>query len=81
MLELTRDESTRVILELRKVELRDSIGLGAVVGSMKQLGRSRTLDLPGLTTIVEKVFRITRMDRVFRIFSDTEAALQEPENA
>ena len=81
LLELTQHDATRVILDLSKVEFLDSSGLGAVVGSMKQLGRSRTLDLAGLTPTVEKVFRITRMDRVFRIFSDTEAALQEPENA
>ncbi|MEO9823327.1 MAG: STAS domain-containing protein [Paracoccaceae bacterium] len=81
MLELTQHDSTRVILDLGQVEFLDSSGLGAVVGSMKQLGRSRTLDLAGLTPTVEKVFRITRMDRVFRIFPDTETALQEPENA
>ncbi len=81
MLELTEHEAKRVILDLSNVEFLDSSGLGAVVGSMKQLGRSRTLDLAGLTPTVEKVFRITRMDRVFRVFENTEAALQEPENA
>lgn len=81
MLELTEHDAKRVILDLSNVEFLDSSGLGAVVGSMKQLGRSRTLDLAGLTPTVEKVFRITRMDRVFRIFENTEAALQESENA
>ena len=81
MLELTNHDARRVILDLSKVEFLDSSGLGAVVGSMKQLGRSRTLDLAGLTPTVGKVFRITRMDRVFRIFESTEAALQEAEDA
>lgn len=81
MLELTQHDASRVILDLGKVEFLDSSGLGAVVGSMKQLGRSRTLDLAGLTPTVEKVFRITRMDRVFRIYADIETALQETENA
>ena len=81
MLELTQHDAKRVILDLSNVEFLDSSGLGAVVGSMKQLGRSRTLDLAGLTPTVEKVFRITRMDRVFRIFANTEAALQEAEDA
>ena len=58
------------------MEFLDSSGLGAVVGSMKQLGRSRRLDLAGLTPTVEKVFRITRMDRVFRIFPSVEAAVE-----
>ena len=68
---------TRVVLDLSKVEFMDSSGLGAVVGSMKQLGRDRQLDLAGLTPTVDKVFRITRMDRVFRIYDTAEAALQD----
>lgn len=77
MLELTQNPNQRVVLDLGKVDFLDSSGLGAVVGSMKQLGRSRQLDLAGLTPTVDKVFRITRMDRVFRIYPTTEAALQD----
>lgn len=77
MMELTTTPSERVILDLSHVEFLDSSGLGAVVGSMKQLGRSRKLDLAGLTPTVDKVFRITRMDRVFRIFPTTDAAIEE----
>ena len=76
MMELASSPSKRVILDLSHVEFLDSSGLGAVVGSMKQLGRARRLDLAGLTPTVEKVFRITRMDRVFRIFPNTEAAIE-----
>lgn len=81
MLELTTHPSERVILDMQNVEFLDSSGLGAVVGSMKQLGRERKLDLAGLTPAVEKVFRITRMDRVFRIFPDVDAAQQDAANA
>ena len=77
MMELTEAPSERVILNLSHVEFLDSSGLGAVVGSMKQLGRARKLDLAGLNPTVEKVFRITRMDRVFRIFATTEMALED----
>ncbi len=76
MLELTEHPADRVILDLSNVEFLDSSGLGAVVGSMKQLGRQRKLDLAALTPTVEKVFRITRMDRVFQIFPTTDAALE-----
>jgi len=69
------------VLYLSQVEFLDSSGLGAVVGSMKQLDRKRKLDLAGLTPSVEKVFRITRMDSVFRIFPDTNAALQDAAHA
>ncbi len=76
MQELTGETNERVILDLGEVEFLDSSGLGAVVGTMKHLGRNRRLDLANLTPTVEKVFRITRMDRVFRIFPTTEAALE-----
>jgi len=76
MLELTEHSANRVILDLGNVEFLDSSGLGAVVGSMKQLGRQRKLELVALTPTVEKVFRITRMDRVFQIFPSTDAALE-----
>ena len=76
MQEMTGASQERVILDLGDVEFLDSSGLGAVVGAMKHLGRERRLDLANLTPTVEKVFRITRMDRVFRIFPTTEAALE-----
>ena len=81
MLELTDTAADRVILDLSQVDFLDSSGLGAVVGSMKQLGRERKLDLAALTPTVEKVFRITRMDRVFRIFPSIEDALGAPADA
>ncbi|MEM7753027.1 MAG: STAS domain-containing protein [Pseudomonadota bacterium] len=77
MLELTTTTSDRVILDLSHVEFLDSSGLGAVVGSMKQLGRARRLDLAALTPTVEKVFRITRMDRVFRVFPNVDTAIED----
>ncbi|NND20577.1 MAG: STAS domain-containing protein [Silicimonas sp.] len=81
MQELTQTAGARVILDLSNVEFLDSSGLGAVVGSMKQLSRSCQLDLAGLTPTVDKVFRITRMDRVFRIYDTTNTALQDVEHA
>ena len=81
MMELASTPSERVVLDLSHVEFLDSSGLGAVVGSMKQLGRARKLDLAGLTPTVEKVFRITRMDRVFRVFPNNQAAIEDVADA
>lgn len=65
----------RVILDLSAVDFIDSSGLGAIVAAMKQLGSGRTLDLAGLTPTVEKVFRLTRMDTVFRLFATLDDAI------
>ena len=81
MRELTNHPAKRVVLDLSRVEFLDSSGLGAVVGSMKQLGRGRKLDLAGLTPTVDKVFRMTRMDSVFRIYATTDQAIADSAHA
>lgn len=71
----TDDGPDRVILDLSTVDFVDSSGLGAIVAAMKQLGDGRRLDLAGLTPTVEKVFRLTRMDSVFRLYPSLDDAL------
>lgn len=68
MREETANGTERVILDLTQVEFIDSSGLGAIVAAMKQLGPKRRLDLAGLSKNVDTVFRLTRMDTVFRLF-------------
>ena len=74
--ELTADQDTAVVLDLSQVDFIDSSGLGAIVASMKQLGKERPLHLAGLTPIVSKVFALTRMQRVFKIFKSLHEAVQ-----
>jgi anti-sigma B factor antagonist len=64
-----------IILDLTQVDFIDSSGLGAIVATMKQLGPDRRLDLAGLTPAVDKVFQLTRMDSVFRLFKTLQSAL------
>jgi anti-sigma B factor antagonist len=56
-----------VILDMSRVDFLDSSGLGAIVAVMKLLGPERPLELAGLTPTVAKVFRLTRMDTVFKL--------------
>lgn len=65
----------KIILDMSQVEFLDSSGLGAVVGAMKQIGKGRSLELAGLTSAVEKVFRLTRMDTVFTIHVTLDEAI------
>ncbi|PCJ08734.1 MAG: anti-anti-sigma factor [Rhodobacteraceae bacterium] len=70
----TESGASRVILDLSEVKFIDSSGLGAIVAAMKQLGSDRKLDLAGLTPMVDKVFRLTRMDTVFDLYASLNEA-------
>lgn len=75
LMELSHDGPRRIVLDLKSVGFLDSSGLGAIVGAKNALGPDRLLDLAIPKPPVEKVFRMTRMDRVFRIYPDANAAL------
>ena len=77
----TAEAPGRVLLDLATVDFVDSSGLGAIVGAMKQLTAGQKLELAGLTPNVEKVFRLTRMDRVFQIYASRAEALGTPAHA
>lgn len=64
-----------MILNLEHVGFMDSSGLGAVVAHMKYMGLERNFEIAGLTPTVEKVFKLTRMDKVFRIHTNVDAAI------
>ncbi|WP_040545288.1 MULTISPECIES: STAS domain-containing protein [Salipiger] len=64
---LVDPEASRVILDLERVAFIDSSGLGAVIAAMKGLGAGQRLELAALSPVVDKVFRMTRMDSVFTI--------------
>ena len=70
----TEGGHARVILDLSEVKFIDSSGLGAIVAAMKQLGGGRKLDLAGPTPMVDKVFRLTRMDTVFNLYGSLDEA-------
>ncbi|MDK3019909.1 STAS domain-containing protein [Pseudodonghicola flavimaris] len=65
----------RVILNLSRVTFIDSSGLGAIVAAMKQLGEGRRMELAGLSPMVDKVLRLTRMDTVFKLFPSLDDAM------
>jgi anti-sigma B factor antagonist len=74
MRELTGSAQGRVVLDLGAVSFIDSSGLGAIVAVMKFLGPGRRLELAALTPNVERVFRLTRMNEVFRILPSSPGA-------
>jgi anti-sigma B factor antagonist len=74
MREIVAGAPGRVVLDLQKVAFLDSSGLGAVIAVKKMLDPDRKLELAGLTPPVERVFRLTRMDRVFTIHGEGASA-------
>ena len=74
---LVDDGVDHMILDLSQVAFMDSSGLGALVGHMKYMGTERVFEISGLTPTVEKVFKLTRMDSVFKIHTDIAAALDD----
>lgn len=77
MRDVTQRSLARVMLDLSQVAFLDSSGLGAVVAVRKALGPDRVLELAGLTPSVQKVFRLTRMDTIFRIHDSLPDGLRD----
>lgn len=70
----TENTTGRVVMDLSGVDFMDSSGLGAVVSALKLL-KGRKLELAGLTPVVAKVFKLTRMDQVFVIHDQLDNAV------
>ena len=68
--------NSRIILDLSSVEFMDSSGLGAIVSSLKAAKGVDFLVITGIRGAVERLFRLTRMDKVFRIFDSPEDAVR-----
>ena len=64
-----------IVLNLAEVRFIDSSGLGAIVSTLKLLGRDGNLVLCGVTDPVMSLFKLTRMDRVFQMFASESDAL------
>ncbi len=64
---LLPEAGDRIILDLSPVNFMDSSGLGAVIAVLKAMPEGHELILSGLTPNVERVFRLTHMNSVFKI--------------
>ncbi len=66
-----------IVLDISNINFIDSSGLGAIVASLKQLGDKGDLAICGINKSILSMFRITRLDRVVKIFSEKEEALSQ----
>jgi anti-sigma B factor antagonist len=67
---------TLIVVDLSEVNFIDSSGLGALISSLKIVGQGGTLAVCGTRSTVLTTFKLTRMDRVFRMYETAEDALQ-----
>ncbi len=65
----------RLVLDLVAVNFIDSSGLGAIVAVLKKLGGKGALVISGLHDSTLAMFKLTRMDRVFSLYDDIDAAV------
>lgn len=68
LIEIIKDGNTLIILNLTNMKFVDSSGLGAIVSGLKTLGARGDLTLCCIDERIMSMFRLTRMDRVFKIF-------------
>lgn len=76
MLKLFEEGKSNLVVDLADVRFVDSSGLGALVSGFKNASsRSGNLKLAGLQMQVKSMFELTRLHRVFEIFTDPEDAV------
>lgn len=70
MLSLFEQGKNNLLVDLQEVRFVDSSGLGALVSGFKNASaRNGSLKLCGLQPQVKSMFELTRLHRVFEIFS------------
>ncbi|MDZ7316620.1 MAG: STAS domain-containing protein [candidate division KSB1 bacterium] len=78
IMELIRKKTPKIIVELEGVPYMDSSGLAVLIEGLRQCGEyGGSLAVAGVRDNVREVFELTRLDRVFKIYQNVEAALAE----
>lgn len=76
LLEIARTKPGRLIIDLEKVPYMDSSGVATLVEALQSLRKSGgKMILCSLQTKVRSIFEIARLDMVFKIVADRQAAL------
>jgi anti-sigma B factor antagonist len=74
--EMIDKKPERLVVDLSDVSYIDSAGLAALIEAMQRVeGYGGKFALSGLQETVRSIFEISRLDQVFQIFPDTNAAL------
>ncbi len=75
MIEVIKGNGKKILIDMTDLNYIDSAGLGALVSLLKRASEnSKELRLFGLKGNVKKVFELTRLNMVFKIFDTFEEA-------
>jgi anti-sigma B factor antagonist len=64
-----------IVLNIGEIEFIDSSGLGAIVSALKALGDRGDLVICSAKEPVMRMFKLTRMNKVFKMFDTEEEAV------
>jgi anti-sigma B factor antagonist len=64
-----------IVLDLEAVSFIDAGGMSALVCGLKAMGNEGELVISGARATVASLFKLTRMDKVFRMFENSDAAV------
>ena len=73
---MVHEKPKQLVVDLSRVSYIDSSGLAVLIEAMQNVaGYGGKFALAGLQDSVRPIFEIARLDQVFRIFPDVDAAL------
>jgi len=76
MIEFVEAGHTNIVIDLSKVTLIDSSGLGVLVSILKKIGERGEIGLCGLRDNIKSLFQLTRLDKVFAMYHSEEEAVE-----
>ena len=76
MTEWINDGNNKIVLNLSHVDFVDSSGLGAILSNLKRLGTDGDLYVCCIKEAVMNLFKLTRMNRILKIFSSQDEAVK-----
>ena len=74
---LVKKEIERIVVDLAGVSYMDSSGVATLIEGLQMCHKyNGTLVVAGLRRNVREVFELTKLDKIFKIYKDSETALK-----
>ena len=75
---LVNKKVERIVVDLAGVSYMDSSGVATLIEGLQMCNKyNGTLVVAGLRQNVREVFELTKLDKIFKIYNDSETALKE----